>query len=679
MTDREANELRTKTWVRLGLPEEYQQAPAGQSIRPEDSTIPGPHLGLEEEPLDSAKTAADEAAVDESLRLGESIRMRELPTFVIADRSSDRGGDLRVIEQIGEGGMGVVDRAEQRSLRREVAVKRVRRGDHGTAAIRPLVEEARITGSLEHPNIVPIHALGSDQNGDPVIVMKRIDGVMWSELIQNESHPFWESTSEDKLQWHLETLTHICRALEFAHSQGVVHRDLKPDNVMIGDFGEVYLLDWGIAVTLPESGEWPKPGGDKAMAVVGTPAYMAPEMVSGGPITKQTDVFQVGALLHEVLTCRPPHSGEVFFEMLADILADPPARREYPEETPDELEALCERALSPRPKNRHESVRALREAISQFLTHRQSTVLAKEAFGRLAELEALLEHPSADEKTHQAEERRIHDLQTECRFAFRQALRIWDGNDEARAGLDRCLRQMIAHELEEGHEAGATGLLAELSQPVPELEEELESLRKKERSERMEVERLKHQEKELDLRQFARERSGILIAFASILMVFAIVVLVWRLQSGFVPSYGFSLTIQTALTLLVTVWLIVKPLRQNLANRRLMQGFVLAMAFPFVVRLTGWRLGVPFDACLGLELAAYMLAAIISAIFVTPVFWGISGACAIGLTLAMILPDYVIEFAGMAIGLGLMFLAFSWRRLETENKRSMRNLSPRPD
>src|SRR5204863_2462534 len=136
--------------------------------------------------------------------------------------------------RLGEGGMGTVDRALQRSLGREVAIKRVRDRRAGDGAVRALLAEARVAGSLEHPNVVPIHALGRDAGGDPALVMKRVEGVSWSALIHDPAHPRWSDLPRDRLRWHLETLMQVCNAIELAHSRGIIHRDLKPNNVMIG-------------------------------------------------------------------------------------------------------------------------------------------------------------------------------------------------------------------------------------------------------------------------------------------------------------------------------------------------------------------------------------------------------------------------------------------------------------
>lgn len=200
--------------------------------------------------------------------------------------------ELAMGETIGEGGMGVVRRAEQLTLRREVAVKQLRADTHRTYAQEQLLREAWVTGGLEHPNIVPVYALGTDPDGNPVIVMKKIEGTAWKDLIDLGDAPSGHAdldAATDRLAWHLNVFQTVCNALAFAHSRGIIHRDIKPDNVMVGAFGEVYLLDWGIAVSLDDE---TLPLARDVKTVAGTPAFMAPEMASadGESIDQRTDV-----------------------------------------------------------------------------------------------------------------------------------------------------------------------------------------------------------------------------------------------------------------------------------------------------------------------------------------------------------------------------------------------------
>ena len=158
----------------------------------------------------------------------------------------DLSMDFRRIRVLGEGGMGQVILAHQQTLDREVAIKRTKAEVADASAVASLLIEARIMGALEHPNIVPVHLLGRDGNGNPVLVMKRIEGVSWRDLLLQPDHPVWDRLqlqSRERLVNNLEILMQVCSAVHFAHSRGVIHRYIKPEKVMLCGFGEFYLVD----------------------------------------------------------------------------------------------------------------------------------------------------------------------------------------------------------------------------------------------------------------------------------------------------------------------------------------------------------------------------------------------------------------------------------------------------
>ncbi len=282
------------------------------------------------------------------------------------------GADLATRGELGRGGMGVVRLADQHSLSRSVALKTSLSLD--AAVVAALVREARIMGSLEHPNLVPVHALGIDPSGAPVLVMKRIEGVSWRALLADPAHEGWRSLlvgHDDRLRASVEVLSQVCRALAFAHDRGVVHRDLKPDNVMIGRFGEVYLLDWGVALRLAERDAEPR-------SIVGTPAYMAPEMARGVPalVEARTDVYLLGATLYEVLVGHPPHAAPTPLAALVSALLGevPPV----PDETPADLALLVRRAMAPAPADRVAGADAFLEDLRRFLASREAEAIVRD-------------------------------------------------------------------------------------------------------------------------------------------------------------------------------------------------------------------------------------------------------------------------------------------------------------
>ena len=279
--------------------------------------------------------------------------------------------DLKMIGLLGQGGMGRVDLAIQRVFDRTVAVKRVRPDQLGTGESAALIREARITGSLEHPNIVPAYALGRSDDG-PMLVMKRVQGVPWSTLIYHDDHTAWRDHHGDRLGRHLEILMQVCNGIELAHRRGVVHRDLKPDNIMVGDLGEVYVLDWGVAAHLEDPPNY---------NIAGTPSYMAHEMLNGSfNLSARTDVYLLGGLLHEVLVHAPRHPGTALLDVLVLVFESAPFA--YDGTVPRELAEICNRATAHNAADRFESALAFRAALAQFLEHRGSLDLCTQGEDR---------------------------------------------------------------------------------------------------------------------------------------------------------------------------------------------------------------------------------------------------------------------------------------------------------
>jgi tetratricopeptide (TPR) repeat protein len=229
--------------------------------------------------------------------------------------------EFELLEVVGRGGMGVVHRGRDLALGRDVAVKLLqdRFAADGPAA-RRFVEEARITGQLQHPGIPSVHRVGATADGRPFLAMKLIKGRTLADLLADPA------PDRGRLVAAFEA---VCQAVGYAHAHGVVHRDLKPQNVMVGAFGEVQVMDWGLAKVLPPGGRPPAAGDadtapgtavvsarevadeTQAGSFLGTPAYMAPEQAIGAvdQIDARTDVFGLGAILCAVLTGQPPYPG----------------------------------------------------------------------------------------------------------------------------------------------------------------------------------------------------------------------------------------------------------------------------------------------------------------------------------------------------------------------------------
>lgn len=368
--------------------------------------------------------------------------------------------DLSLDRLLGQGGMGEVWLARQHSLRRSVALKRPR-GDSEEAA-GALVLEARVSGGLEHPHIIPVHVLGLDEDGSPVLVMKRIAGTSLRALLEDARHPAWDALVRrhgDRTAAVLDVLMKVADALEFAHSRRVLHRDVKPDNVMVGDFGEVYLLDWGVALELDE------PHDD---GLVGTPAYLAPELVRapGQPraLDARTDVYLLGGTLHAALTGRPRHEGDTLEAVLASALSSTPVA--YGPGVSPELAEVCNRATACRPEDRFPSAAAFRDELSRVLRQR--------ALRKLAEGIAAGVQPALDGALPAAQ--RAPTLMA-ARYALAPVLAEWADNVELRALHHRILATAVTTAVERRALADAEEALAALEAPRPELEAQVAGLR----------------------------------------------------------------------------------------------------------------------------------------------------------------------------------------------------------
>ena len=374
-----------------------------------------------------------------------------LPHLSIHEDIDETPEDAQLVikEMLGQGGMGIVHLAQQPLLDRHVAIKRVR-SDAPSLASRSLFREARFMGSLEHPNIIPVHALGADADGSPILVMKCIDGISWARLIAEPEHPAWArwtGWASDPVERNLEILIEVCRAVSYAHSRQILHRDVKPDNVMLGEHGEVYVLDWGVAMRLDR----PRRAG-----IVGTPAYMAPEMVEpDGVLDPRTDVFLLGACLHEVLTSRPPHRGTTLKEALAAAHASLPP--DLPG-IPVLLGDIARRAMAPDPANRFPDPDALQEALMSWLRTRGSAQLATAASAKLDHLLDLLAVPEPNPSA-------VSAAYTASLFGFEQALQSWPENVEAHAGLQSAYRHMARYQIRRENLDHASALIAKLDQP----------------------------------------------------------------------------------------------------------------------------------------------------------------------------------------------------------------------
>jgi len=296
-------------------------------------------------------------------------------------------GKYKFIRSVGFGGMKAVIQVKDRDTTRSVAMAIIPdAADRPQSDINRFVQEARITARLEHPNIVPVHDIGVD-NGAPYFTMKLLRGRTLAAILRKLREDDYKTLKEFDLARLLRIYVKILNGVVFAHSKKIIHLDLKPDNIHVGDFGEVLILDWGLArfigaaediddnydgemITFPETGASSHITLDGITK--GTPGYMAPEQAAGKNRLKdeRTDIYALGGILYALLTFESPLSGRPVNEIIAQTIhgnINFPDAENQKRQLPAALEAVVLKAMSRNPEERYQSVDELREDIFAFL------------------------------------------------------------------------------------------------------------------------------------------------------------------------------------------------------------------------------------------------------------------------------------------------------------------------
>ena len=303
--------------------------------------------------------------------------------------STSQGTRFRILRPHARGGLGEVYVARDEELQREVALKQIQNphADDPESKARFRLE-AEITGGLEHPGIVPVYGLGTYESGRPYYAMRFIRGDSLQDAIAR-FHASAERKGTDAGQRTIEfrkllaRLIDVCEAIEYAHSRGVLHRDLKPGNIMLGKYGETLVVDWGLAKVgdraEPARGHEERPLQPSSSSgttptqygsALGTPAYMSPEQAGGrlDELGPASDVYSLGATLYVLLTGKPPFTGGDLGAMLRDVEAGRfPAPRQAEPGVDRALEAICLRAMAVQPSARYASARALADDLERWL------------------------------------------------------------------------------------------------------------------------------------------------------------------------------------------------------------------------------------------------------------------------------------------------------------------------
>ncbi len=293
----------------------------------------------------------------------------------------------RPLRSLARGGLGEVFVAQDQELDREVALKEIQlRHVHQLEARRRFMIEAEITGKLEHPGIVPIYGLGTYPDGRPYYAMRLIRGKSMQDVLNKAASSIRDALNPVELRKLLRAFVSVCQAMEYAHARGIIHRDIKPDNIMLGDYGETLLVDWGLAKNIRQASPATEStdvqpirlslsgsvGGMETQLgrTLGTPQFMSPEQAEGrlDELGPATDIYSLGATLFSILTGRPPFVVESLASLLLRVVAGqfPPPREVNPS-VPKPLEAICLRAMALKPEARYPSALALADDVERWL------------------------------------------------------------------------------------------------------------------------------------------------------------------------------------------------------------------------------------------------------------------------------------------------------------------------
>ncbi len=405
---------------------------------------------------------ADETDPFHSVGPEVMIRSERTAAQIPAYRPHGDVGERHVTvgELIVAGERSALHHGTQHSMRRPVAVRAVNpRTADPTAVAGRILSEAWMLGSLEHANILPVYSAGRDEDGSPLVVMRFANTVPWSHVLSTPNHPLGCPRGVDPIEFEIRRMLYVCRALEHAHSRGIVHRDVKPENVMIDEDGSVYLHGWMLGVTLePDpTGRWPLARDQTKVA--GTPAYMAPELARRDveQLSPRTDVYLVGATLHHVLTGQPRHLGENVFDAFYSAIQSEPV--DYAGRLPSELAAILNRATARDPAARFATVTELREALEQALRHLGSHRLTQHGRKAAEDFRAAL--------AHEADDVVVRDLFWVAHGYFRAALEEWPGNDDAQRGASRIASEMTRYDVQHDTATPVSDVLDRISGEAP--------------------------------------------------------------------------------------------------------------------------------------------------------------------------------------------------------------------
>src|SRR5947207_924039 len=307
---------------------------------------------------DAPVAAGDNGGSAENVQANAAVAASHSKKSARAAEMLGELGDYELLEEVGRGGQGVVFRARQKSLNRTVALKVISLGQWASKAhLKRFRREAEAAASLDHPCIVPIYEVG-ERNGSCYFSMKFVEGGQLDEVVRRTLMSIRQAA---------ELIAKIARTVHYAHEHGILHRDIKPGNVLLDEKGEPHLTDFGLARLVETESTV-----TRTMEVLGTPSYMAPEQAVGNnaAISSVTDVYGLGAVLYKLLTGHPPFAGGTTFETARLVLdTEPRQPRLLNPKVDRDLATICLKCLEKDPQRRYSSALALAEDLERWLKH----------------------------------------------------------------------------------------------------------------------------------------------------------------------------------------------------------------------------------------------------------------------------------------------------------------------